>query len=76
MNFSQSVKDKVMNASARLCCVCHRYKGVKIELHHIKLLTTNPRNELNENFPIPKILIFDDKLLENENIDLNTAKPM
>lgn len=35
MSFSQSVKDKVMNASARHCCVCHRYKGVKIELHHI-----------------------------------------
>ncbi|MDD4969646.1 MAG: HNH endonuclease [Paludibacter sp.] len=36
MGFSLEIRQKVMLASARHCCVCHRYKGVKIEVHHIK----------------------------------------
>ena len=36
MGFSRSIKEKALVASARHCCVCHRYKGLKIEIHHIK----------------------------------------
>ncbi|MDW7690297.1 HNH endonuclease [Flammeovirgaceae bacterium SG7u.111] len=35
MGFSRKVKEEVLVSSARHCCVCHRYKGVKIEIHHI-----------------------------------------
>ena len=35
MGFSKQIKEDVLVASARHCCVCHRYKGVKIEVHHI-----------------------------------------
>ena len=36
MPFSRSVKARVLVAAARHCCVCHRYKGLNIEVHHIK----------------------------------------
>ena len=35
MGFSKKIKDKILVASARHCCVCHRYVGIKIEVHHI-----------------------------------------
>lgn len=35
MGFSPTIKQQAIIASARHCCVCHRYKGVKIEVHHI-----------------------------------------
>jgi hypothetical protein len=35
MPFPQSVKVESQILSARHCCVCHRYKGLKIETHHI-----------------------------------------
>lgn len=36
MGFPRGVRDQVMVAAARHCCACHRYKGVKVEVHHIK----------------------------------------
>lgn len=35
MPFSDSIKLQVLVESARHCCVCHRYRGVKVEVHHI-----------------------------------------
>lgn len=35
MGFSQKVKDEVLVASGRHCCLCHKFCGLKIELHHI-----------------------------------------
>ncbi|CAA0254792.1 HNH endonuclease [Tenacibaculum maritimum] len=35
MGFTPKVKEDILVSSARHCCVCHRYKGVKIEIHHI-----------------------------------------
>ena len=35
MPFSKEVKISTMVKSARHCCVCHRYKGLKVEVHHI-----------------------------------------
>jgi len=35
MGFSPKVKEDIFVASARHCCVCHRYCGVKVEVHHI-----------------------------------------
>ena len=36
MGFPQSVRDQILIDAARHCCVCHRYKGVKVEVHHIE----------------------------------------
>jgi hypothetical protein len=35
MGFRRKVKEQALTAAARHCCVCHRYKGVRIEVHHI-----------------------------------------
>ena len=35
MSFSNKIKEEILVASARHCCVCHRHKGVKVEVHHI-----------------------------------------
>lgn len=35
MAFSKETRTKALVAAARHCCVCHRYKGVKVEVHHI-----------------------------------------
>ena len=35
MPFPHSVRDQALVAAARHCCVCHRYKGVRVEVHHI-----------------------------------------
>ncbi|PLX35941.1 MAG: hypothetical protein C0606_17805 [Hyphomicrobiales bacterium] len=35
MGFSEGIKKRLMVDSARHCCVCHRYKGVGVEVHHI-----------------------------------------
>jgi len=36
LGFSRTVKERILVDTARHCCVCHRYKGVKVEVHHIK----------------------------------------
>jgi HNH endonuclease len=35
MAFKRTEADQLLAACHRRCCVCHRYCGVKIELHHI-----------------------------------------
>lgn len=37
MSFPPSVKEKALVASQRSCCICHKFCGLKIELHHIEL---------------------------------------
>lgn len=40
MSFSQKIKDEILVKSARHCCVCHKPKGLNIEVHHI-----NPKKQ-------------------------------
>lgn len=35
MGFPRSVREEALVAAARYCCVCHRYRGMKVEVHHI-----------------------------------------
>lgn len=35
MAFNKKIKIDALTSAARHCCVCHRYKGVKVEVHHI-----------------------------------------
>lgn len=36
MGFSPAIKTKVLVRCARICCLCFRQRGTKIELHHIE----------------------------------------
>ena len=36
MGFPRNVRNEILIDSARHCCICHRYKGVKVEVHHIE----------------------------------------
>lgn len=36
MSFSEKIKQDIFVKSARHCCVCHKAKGLNIEIHHIK----------------------------------------
>lgn len=36
MSFPQRIKEQVLIASGRSCCLCHKFCGTKIEVHHIK----------------------------------------
>ena len=44
MPFSKSVKERTLVAAARHCCVCHRYKGLNIEVHHINQESESDNN--------------------------------
>ena len=35
MGFSQKIKEDALVAAARHCCVCRKFKGLNIEVHHI-----------------------------------------
>jgi hypothetical protein len=35
MGFSKETRTRALVAAARHCCVCHRYKGVRVEVHHL-----------------------------------------
>ena len=37
MPFSDRVKEQALVSSGRHCCVCHKFCGIKLELHHIVL---------------------------------------
>ncbi|HBX52632.1 MAG: hypothetical protein A2W98_14675 [Bacteroidetes bacterium GWF2_33_38] len=52
MGFSPTIKQQVMNDSARHCCVCHRYKGIKIEVHHIKQEADGGSNTYENAIPL------------------------
>jgi len=52
MGFSPAIKQQAMIASARHCCVCHRYKGVKMEVHHIKQEADGGSNTFENAIPL------------------------
>jgi len=52
MGFSPEIKQQVMNATARHCCVCHRYKGIKIEVHHLKQEADGGPNTFENAIPL------------------------
>jgi len=35
MGFSPKIKEEVLAACGRHCCLCHKFCGIKIEIHHI-----------------------------------------
>ncbi len=47
MPFRPNVREHALVAAARHCCVCHRYKGVKVEVHHIVPESRGGTNDLD-----------------------------
>lgn len=47
MGFSSSVRVDALVRAARHCCVCRRYKGVKVEIHHIVPQSQGGSNDLD-----------------------------
>lgn len=55
MPFSQRTKEELLVRSERRCCLCHKFKGKKIEVHHIV-----PESEGGDNnFDNGIVLCFD-----------------
>lgn len=46
MSFPPAVKEDALVASGRHCCLCHRFCGTKIEVHHIRLESEGGDNAL------------------------------
>lgn len=47
MSFPPNVKEDALVASGRHCCICHRFCGIKIEVHHIRPKSKNGPDTLN-----------------------------
>jgi HNH endonuclease len=47
MPFPPEVREQALVAAARHCCVCQRYKGVKVEVHHIVPESSGGTNDLD-----------------------------
>lgn len=52
MGFSRKVKEIALSSSARHCCVCHRYKGIKMEVHHLVPESEGGSNLINNAIPL------------------------
>lgn len=52
MGFSPTIKQQVLNDTARHCCVCHRYKGIKIEIHHLEQEADGGSNTYENAIPL------------------------
>ena len=52
MAFPQSVSDKALAASGRYCCICHKFCGTKIELHHIKQVAYGGEDTFDNCIPL------------------------
>lgn len=52
MGFTATIKEQAMRACARHCCICHRYKGVKMELHHIKQRADGGEDSFENAIPV------------------------
>jgi hypothetical protein len=52
MPFPRSLKDQVLVKSRRSCCICHRFLGVNIEVHHIKQESEGGSDEEDNAIPL------------------------
>lgn len=52
MGFPDSVSAEAMAASGRCCCICHRFCGPKMELHHIRQRVDGGEDTLDNCIPL------------------------
>ena len=55
MGFSSKIKNELLIQSARRCCVCRKYKGVGVEVHHIDPKSRRGKNSIDNGI----VLCFD-----------------
>jgi hypothetical protein len=66
MGFKPTDADELLVACHRRCCICHRYCGIKIELHHIE-----PRRGGGLREVFPNLAAIDHKSLIPVGGDIN-----
>jgi hypothetical protein len=52
MGFPLKIRQEALRLSARHCSVCHRYRGVKMEVHHLKQEADGGKNTLENAIPL------------------------
>lgn len=52
MAFPQSVQEEALVACGRCCCICHKFCGTKIELHHIRQKADGGADTLDNCIPL------------------------
>lgn len=52
MAFPLEVKEKALLACGRHCCICHKFCGLKIEMHHIKHVSEGGSNSFDNCIPL------------------------
>ncbi|PIR43382.1 hypothetical protein COV24_02975 [candidate division WWE3 bacterium CG10_big_fil_rev_8_21_14_0_10_32_10] len=52
MSFTRSDKDKLLAQTRRRCCICYKFCGVKIEVHHIIQEADGGENSLDNAIPV------------------------
>lgn len=52
MSFPPKVKEQALVASGRHCCLCHKFCGLKIELHHVTQKAEGGKDTLDNCIPL------------------------
>ena len=52
MSFPKEVADRALTSCARSCCICHKFCGLKMELHHIVLQSEGGANNDDNCIPL------------------------
>jgi hypothetical protein len=52
MKFPKGIVEKALVACARYCCICHKFCGTKMELHHIKQRADGGDNTFDNCIPL------------------------
>lgn len=52
MSFSSKIKEDALVASGRCCCICHKFCGTKIEVHHIRQVSDNGEDTIDNAIPL------------------------
>jgi len=52
MPFPLNVKEEALVACGRCCCICHKFCGTKIEVHHIQEVSEGGDNGLDNAIPL------------------------
>ncbi len=52
MAFSKAIKEAALVAAGRRCCLCNRFKGIRLEVHHIDPKSTGGANDFDNAIPL------------------------
>jgi hypothetical protein len=52
MGFNQNVAEEALVKCGRHCCLCHKFCGIKIELHHIKQKSDDGEDSIDNCLPL------------------------